>query len=85
MARLSRLSLAEGEDELLRQELTSILAYMRDLDAVDVTGVEPTFHTVPQVSLRPDEVVPSLPRETALSQAPKVVAEGFAVPKVVDK
>jgi aspartyl-tRNA(Asn)/glutamyl-tRNA(Gln) amidotransferase subunit C len=85
VAHLARLALADGEDETMRAQLEQILAYMAELDAVDVSGVEPTYHAIPlDAPLRADVIRPSLPRDEALSAAPAAEEGGFAVPKVLD-
>jgi aspartyl-tRNA(Asn)/glutamyl-tRNA(Gln) amidotransferase subunit C len=85
VARLARLALSDDEAERMRAQLDSILGYVAEIDALDVAGVEPTFHTVPLAApLRPDVVVPSLPRAEALLGAPKTDEGGFAVQKVLE-
>jgi len=42
LARLARLSLSEEEIERYARELTEILHYVEQLQAVDTTGIEPT-------------------------------------------
>jgi len=85
VARLARLALPEADVEKMRAQLDSILGYVAQLDALDVTAVEPTFHAVPMSSpLRADQVRPSLARAEVLAAAPATDAGGFAVPKVMD-
>ncbi|MDH5671291.1 MAG: Asp-tRNA(Asn)/Glu-tRNA(Gln) amidotransferase subunit GatC [Myxococcales bacterium] len=73
------------ELEALRAELSAILEFMADLDAVDVTGVEPTAHPFPMASpLRPDEVLDVVPRERLMAAAPRTQDGAFAVPKVLE-
>ena len=85
VARLARLALPDAEVERMRSQLDSILEYVAQLDALDVSAVEPTLHAVPMVSpLRADEVRPSLSRTEVLAAAPASEAGGFAVPKVMD-
>lgn len=85
VARLARLDLGPDEVERMTADLGAILAHMAELDAVDVAGVEPTFHAVPlDAPLREDRVAPSLDRERALAAAPRVEAGAFAVPKVLE-
>lgn len=43
LAQLSRLKLTDEEIERFREELSSILDYVRMLDKVDVAGLEPTY------------------------------------------
>ncbi|HEX7477671.1 MAG TPA: Asp-tRNA(Asn)/Glu-tRNA(Gln) amidotransferase subunit GatC [Polyangiales bacterium] len=85
VSRLAALSLAPDEQERMCRELDKILGFMAELDKLDVSGVEPTFHAVPmRAQLRPDVVVPSLPRDELLQAAPAQESGAFAVPKVLD-
>lgn len=85
VARLARLSPDEEEARALAHDLSAILEYVGMLNEVDTSEVEPTAHTVSQVTaLREDVVLPSLDRDTALSQAPRAVEGGFSVPKVLE-
>ena len=43
LASLSRLKLSDDEIERFRQELSSILDYVRVLDKTDTAGLEPTY------------------------------------------
>jgi aspartyl-tRNA(Asn)/glutamyl-tRNA(Gln) amidotransferase subunit C len=43
LAQLSRLKLTDEEIERFRDELSSILEYVEKLNAVDVSGLEPTY------------------------------------------
>jgi aspartyl-tRNA(Asn)/glutamyl-tRNA(Gln) amidotransferase subunit C len=85
VARLAHLSLAPTEEEQLATELTRILAWVRELDELDTTGVEPTTHAADLKSrLRDDAVQPSLGAERALASAPERLAHGFGVPKIIE-
>jgi aspartyl-tRNA(Asn)/glutamyl-tRNA(Gln) amidotransferase subunit C len=85
VAQLAALELTDAEAALLCDELGSILEHMAALCAIDVVGVEPTFHPVPVAApLRADELVPSLPRNEALAAAPESDHGGFAVPRVME-
>jgi aspartyl-tRNA(Asn)/glutamyl-tRNA(Gln) amidotransferase subunit C len=81
VARLARLSLSEQEVSAMAVELSAILDHIAKIGELDLEQVAPTAHVV-EVSgaLRADEPRPSLPRETALEQAPAVSGEGFLVP-----
>ena len=46
IAKLARLGLTEREIEKFQKELSSILDYIEKLKEVDVTGVEPTSHSI---------------------------------------
>ncbi len=85
VSKLAALALAPDEQERMCRELDSILGFMAELDTLDVSKVEPTFHAVPmQAALRADVVVPSLPRAELLAAAPAQESGAFAVPKVLD-
>lgn len=85
VARLAALELTDDEARALVDDLAQVLDHMAALDAVDVSGVEPTFHPLAMTApLRPDEVLPSLPHDEALAAAPEREHGGFAVPKVLE-
>ena len=85
VAHLARLALAPDEAAKLGAQLEQILGYVRKLQELDVSQVEPTAHAVPLVNVtRPDEVQPSLPREEALQNAPAQTNDLFVVPKIVE-
>jgi len=84
-ASLARLALTPEEEERFGAQLGDVLAYMRQLDEVDVHGVEPMAHAVPLSNVaRSDVVRPSLPSEDALSQAPARLNGLFIVPRIVE-
>jgi aspartyl-tRNA(Asn)/glutamyl-tRNA(Gln) amidotransferase subunit C len=86
IARLAHLSLAPEEEARMTRELGTILAYVQELQELDVTGVPPTAHVqIERLPLRDDEPGESLPRELALREAPRVAMDGFAVPAFVDE
>lgn len=83
---LAHLHLTPDESERMTRELGTILAYVKQLEEVDVTGVPPTAHVqIERLALRPDEPSPSLPRDLALREAPRTSQDGFAVPAFVDE
>lgn len=85
LALLARLRLEDDEIERLRGELSAILDYVSELQAVDTTGVEPMTHAVPlDCPLRPDVVAPSLSADEALANAPQGVDDFFAVPRIIE-
>lgn len=82
---LSKLRLPEAEQEKMTQELAQIVSYMDILNTLDTSEVEPLSHIFPIKNvMRPDEVVPSYPREDLLKNAPKRDKEAFLVPKTVE-
>lgn len=85
VARLARLELGDAEIERMREQLNAILGYIDKLRELDVTNVEPTSHAVPLVNvMREDEVVPCLPQDQMLANAPDRVGELFRVPRIIE-
>ena len=85
VARLARLELNDDELERMREQLNAILGYIDKLRELDVTNVEPTSHAVPLVNvMREDEVVPCLPQEQMLANAPDRAGELFRVPRIIE-
>ena len=81
VAKLARLRVEDDEVETMAGELSVILDHIEKLNELDLDDVEPTSHVVELENvLRPDEPRPSLPRETALEQAPDTDGTGFRVP-----
>lgn len=83
-ALLARLQLSDQELQTMTSQLADIVAYVDQLSEVDTTDVEPLAHAVElQNVYRSDEARPSLPREEALSNAPRHNGEGYQVPAVL--
>ena len=85
IAHLARIELKPEEREKLAGQLAPILGYVKKLQELDVSTVEPTAHAVPLVNItRVDEVVPSLPHAEALRNAPAQANRLFMAPKIVE-
>ena len=85
VANLARIALTPDEEAKLGAQLGDILGYIKQLEDLDVTDVEPMAHAVPLANvLRADEVRPSIPQEAALANAPKQANGLFIVPKIVE-
>lgn len=85
VAHLARI--AEPEERLapLAQELSGILAWIEQLNEVDVQGVEPMTTAVDATTpLRADEVTDGGDPDRVLANAPKAADGFFVVPKVVE-
>jgi aspartyl-tRNA(Asn)/glutamyl-tRNA(Gln) amidotransferase subunit C len=86
VAALAKLKLGEEEVERMQRDLTNILGYVELLGELDLTEVEPTAHVaVDAAPFRADTTVASLPTELALSEAPRTLEGGFAVPAFMDE
>jgi aspartyl-tRNA(Asn)/glutamyl-tRNA(Gln) amidotransferase subunit C len=84
LARLARLALTEDELDSFAGQLDAILEHVGRIQAVDVTGVEPTDNPLKAVNVfRPDVVQPSLSQQDALAGAPEVQDGQFAVPRIL--
>lgn len=86
IAHLSRLKLSEQSVETFQRDLSRILEYMDQLNAVDTAGVEPSAHPLTlQNVLRDDQPRFGLSPAQALGNAPQQQRGFFAVPKVLER
>ena len=84
LAKLARLALTDDELDSFAGQLDSILAYVGQIQAVDVTGVAPTGNPLSDVNVtRADEVGHSLTQAEALAAAPAAEDGRFAVPQIL--
>jgi len=85
VAHLARIAVAEDEVEHLRAELNAILAFIEQLAAVDVEGVEPMTSVTPMsMKMRKDEVTDGGIAGEIMANAPAREDHFFVVPKVVE-
>ena len=85
VANLARIALTPEEEARLGSQLGDILGYVKNLEELDVSDVEPMAPAVPLDNvLRADEVQPSITNEEALANAPKKANGLFVVPKIVE-
>jgi aspartyl-tRNA(Asn)/glutamyl-tRNA(Gln) amidotransferase subunit C len=85
IAHLARIAVADDEVEHLQGELNAILAFVEQLSAVDVTGVEPMTSVTPmEMKKRPDVVTDGNIAEAIVKNAPATEDNFFLVPKVVE-
>jgi aspartyl-tRNA(Asn)/glutamyl-tRNA(Gln) amidotransferase subunit C len=85
IAHLSRIAVEDDEVERLRHELNGILAFVEELNAVDVSGVEPLTSVLPmQMKKRADTVTDGAIVADVLANAPAREDNFFVVPKVVE-
>ncbi|MFT4042251.1 MAG: Asp-tRNA(Asn)/Glu-tRNA(Gln) amidotransferase subunit GatC [Gordonia sp. (in: high G+C Gram-positive bacteria)] len=84
LARLSRLALSDAELDVYAVQLNSILTHVAQVSEVAAADVPPTSHPAQLANvLRADVPVPSLTTEQALSGAPAVEQDRFAVPQIL--
>ncbi len=85
VASLAQLELDEAAQERLVHEMGEILNYMDKLNALNTDNVEPMMHALEMSNVfREDVVGKSLPRATALKNAPQHDDEYFIVPKILE-
>jgi len=85
IAHLARIAVKDEEVEHLKGELNAILAWVEQLQAVDVTGVEPMTSVTPtQMKMRKDAVTDGGIPEDIVKNAPQSDDNFFLVPKVVE-
>ena len=83
VAKLARLSLTEDEKQLYTEQLSKILDFFTELNAVDTTGVEPMSHALSVTNvMREDEVETPPGHEILLKTAPARDDAFFRVPKI---
>jgi aspartyl-tRNA(Asn)/glutamyl-tRNA(Gln) amidotransferase subunit C len=85
VANLARIALTPDEKVRFATQLGDVLAYVAQLNEVDVSGVEPTAHAFPVVNVWAQDIAePGLSVEDALRNAPEKRDNMFVVPKVVE-
>ena len=84
VADLARLSLTADELDAFTLQLADVLDHAADLDALDLSDLEPTAHPPPLVNVfRADVEGPTSDRDEVLAAAPSVEEAQFRVPPVL--
>lgn len=85
IAVLARLELSPEEERLFQGQLSAVLDYVRQLEELDVSAVEPMTHALAEAPpLREDEVLPGLGAEEAVRAAPAREGTFFKVPRIIE-
>ncbi len=89
LATLARIDLPADHLAALGTEMTSILALIDQLQAVDTTGIAPLSHPLSVIGdmhlrLRADEATAENLRDTCFTNAPQTENGLFLVPKVIE-
>jgi aspartyl-tRNA(Asn)/glutamyl-tRNA(Gln) amidotransferase subunit C len=85
IAHLARIAVAEGEVEHLKDEINAMLAFVEQLQEVNVDGVGPMTSVTPMaMKKRHDTVSDGDDAEAVLKNAPQSEDHFFLVPKVVE-
>lgn len=84
LAALARIDLTDEELDHLAPQLAVILESVAKVSEVAAADVPPTSHAVPLSNVyRADQLRPGLTPEEALSGAPEVEQQRFAVPRIL--
>ncbi|HUL89115.1 MAG TPA: Asp-tRNA(Asn)/Glu-tRNA(Gln) amidotransferase subunit GatC [Pseudolabrys sp.] len=85
IAHLARIAVAENEIDHLKGELNTMLAFVEQLSAVKVDGVEPMTSVTPMaMKKRVDAVTDGNIADDIVKNAPMSEENFFLVPKVVE-
>ena len=85
IAHLARIAVADDEIEHLGSEINAILAFVEQLQEVNVEGVEPMTSVTPmEMRKRADVVTDGGNSDAVLRNAPATQDNFFLVPKVVE-
>ena len=85
IAELAKLNLTESEIERYTGQLSAVLDYAAQLQAIPTDNIAPTASVLPITSvLRDDVVQPSLTNAQALLNAPESMEGQFRVDAVLD-
>ncbi|HTP92642.1 MAG TPA: Asp-tRNA(Asn)/Glu-tRNA(Gln) amidotransferase subunit GatC [Xanthobacteraceae bacterium] len=85
IAHLARIAVAENEIDHLKGELNAMLAFVEQLSAVKVDGVEPMTSVTPMaMKKRVDAVTDGNIADDIVKNAPMSEENFFLVPKVVE-
>ena len=85
IARLARIKITDAEAVSLQGELSGILDWVKQLDEVDTTGVEPLTSVMPmQLRRRADTVTDGEMAAAVTQNAPSSEDGFYVVPKVVE-
>lgn len=85
IARLARIKVTDAEAKALEKELSGILDWVKQLDEVDTSNVEPMTRVTPMtLKKRPDAVTDGGIADDVVANAPVREDHFFVVPKVVE-
>jgi aspartyl-tRNA(Asn)/glutamyl-tRNA(Gln) amidotransferase subunit C len=85
IAHLARIAVADDEVERLQGEINAVLAFVEQLNEVNVEGVEPMTSVTPmKMKQREDVVTDGEIADDIVKNAPATDDHFFLVPKVVE-
>lgn len=85
LMQLSRIQCTEEEEEKLLADLGSILDYVKQLQEIDTSQVQPCSHVLEDLTAFMRDDIPGevMPRELLMANAPDVIGGMIRVPKVL--
>ncbi len=84
LARLSRLALTDAELDHFAEQLDVIIGAVARVQEVAAVDIPPTTHAADLSNVfRDDVIVPPLPADVALSQAPAAEQGRFKMPRIL--
>lgn len=85
VAGLAHIAVSEEEAIKLRGELDTIFGYVRQLDSLDTSGVEPTYQVTGLTNIDRDDIIIDygVSQQALLQNAPQSQDNQIKVPKVL--
>lgn len=84
VARLARLDIDDAQVEHFTEQLVKVMGHFGDIDALDLSGVEPMTQPYPLVNVMRDDVeLPTLDTDEVLAAAPAAEERRFRVPPII--
>lgn len=85
---VSSLAHLEFDDETKKNitiQLKNILAYVKKLNELDTTGIEPTSHVLPLQNVFKDDLMKTIfDKESSFQNAPQFDKGHYQVPKIIE-
>lgn len=86
LANLAKLKFDPQEKDAIKNDLEKMIGFIKKMDELDTTGVEPLLHMSPNVNvLREDVIQGSISNAEVLKNASVSASPYFIVPKVIKK
>ena len=84
VARLARLDIDDAQVEHFTDQLGKVMGHFSDIDALDLSDVEPMTQPYPLVNvMREDVEMPTLDTDEVLAAAPAAEERRFRVPPII--
>lgn len=84
VARLARLDIDDAQVEHFTEQLVKVMGHFGDIDALDLSSVEPMTQPYPLVNVMRDDVeLPTLDTDEVLAAAPAAEERRFRVPPII--